>query len=43
MFDLDWILNREKKFRYQLLDRMRSDCDYYLGNGRMIALQRGVP
>lgn len=24
---------REEKFNYQMLDRLRSDCDYYLGNG----------
>ena len=24
----------DDQFRYMLLDRMRSDCDYYLGNGR---------
>lgn len=23
----------EKRFNYQLLDRLRSDCDYYLGYG----------
>lgn len=23
----------EASFRYQLLDRLRQDCDYYLGNG----------
>lgn len=33
MLDLDWVLSRDKHFRYQLLDRMRSDCDYYLGYG----------
>ena len=33
--DLQTILTREKSFRYQLLDRMRGDCDYYLGNGRI--------
>lgn len=25
--------NREDKFRYQLLSRLKSDCDYYLGFG----------
>jgi len=29
-FDL---LNHDDKFRYMMLDRMRSDCDYFLGNG----------
>jgi len=33
--DLNTVLERDEKFRYQLLDRMRSDCDYYLGNGRV--------
>lgn len=28
----DWILNSEHRFRYQLLDRMRQDCDYYIRN-----------
>ena len=32
--DLNTILERDKSFRYQLLDRMRSDCDFYLGHGR---------
>ncbi|MFS0643715.1 LPD11 domain-containing protein [Siminovitchia sp. 179-K 8D1 HS] len=28
------ILNfREEKFNYQLLSRLKSDCEYYLGNG----------
>jgi len=31
---LDWILSRDNHFRYQLLDRMRCDCDYYLGHGQ---------
>ena len=25
-----WISQRDKKYRYMLLDRMRSDCEYYL-------------
>ena len=25
--------NKDEKFRYQLLGRLQSDCDYYLGNG----------
>lgn len=33
MIDLEWVLSRDDKFRYQLLDRLRSDCDYYLGYG----------
>lgn len=28
-----WIEESEPRFRYQLLDRMRQDCEYYLGNG----------
>ena len=26
-------LQQDVKFRYQLLDRLRSDCEYYLGAG----------
>lgn len=33
VFDLDWILSRDDRFRYQLLGRMQSDCEYYLGYG----------
>ena len=29
----DWILKSEPSYRYMLLDRLRTDCDYYLGNG----------
>lgn len=28
----DWCLERDPKFRYQLLDRMRQDCEYYIRN-----------
>lgn len=28
-----WLKESEPSFRYQLLDRMRLDCEYYLGNG----------
>lgn len=31
--NLNEILSRDKTFRYQLLDRLRSDCEYYLGYG----------
>lgn len=31
--DLTWVLDRSEKYRYQLLDRMQSDCKYYLGYG----------
>lgn len=27
------VLKHDDKFRYMLLSRMKSDCDYYLGNG----------
>jgi len=27
------ILNYDYTFRYQMLSRLKSDCDYYLGNG----------
>lgn len=27
--------NPDKRFPYMLLDRMRMDCEYYLGNGRL--------
>lgn len=27
------ILQKDDKFRYRLLSRMKSDCEYYLGNG----------
>lgn len=29
----DWIYSHDEKFRYQLLSRMKLDCDYYLGHG----------
>ncbi|SHN86518.1 MULTISPECIES: LPD11 domain-containing protein [Desulfitobacterium] len=35
MYDLKWILDHDDKYRYQLLDRMRMDCAYYLGNGQI--------
>ena len=28
-----WILTTEASYRYQLLDRMKSDCLYFLGYG----------
>lgn len=37
MFNLAWILSRDDSFRYQLLDRMRMDCAYYLGYGNRYA------
>ncbi|MFL0365215.1 MULTISPECIES: LPD11 domain-containing protein [Pseudobacillus] len=27
------ILQSDKKFRYQMLSRLKSDCEYYLGYG----------
>ena len=32
----EWILTTENRYRYQLLDRMKSDCLYFIGcgNGR---------
>ena len=27
------IVTHDEKYRYMLLDRMRSDCAYFLGNG----------
>jgi hypothetical protein len=35
MYTLEWVLSRPEEFRYQLLDRMRQDCNYYLGNGQV--------
>lgn len=34
-YTLEWALDHEASYRYQLLDRMRLDCDYYLGNGQI--------
>ena len=31
------ILKSDAKFRYMMLDRMRQDCEYYLGNGNRYA------
>lgn len=33
VFDLEWILSHDDRFRYMLLNRMQTDCDYYLGYG----------
>lgn len=30
---MDDILNKDERFRYMLLDRMRTDCEYYLQRG----------
>ena len=34
-YNLEWLLDHEESFRYQMLDRMRMDCNYYLGNGQI--------
>lgn len=31
--DIEEILQHGEEFRYMMLDRMRADCEYYLGNG----------
>ena len=31
----DWILKSEDSYRYQLLSRLKMDCDYYLGYGNL--------
>ena len=33
MVDMAWVDRTEPSYRYQLLSRMKSDCDYYLGYG----------
>lgn len=30
---IDEILEHDERFRYMMLDRMRLDCEYFLGNG----------
>lgn len=35
--DLKEILASDDRFRYQLLDRMKADCEYYLGFGNRFA------
>lgn len=30
-------VSKEKRFQYQMLDRLRTDCDYYLGYGNRYA------
>ena len=30
---VDEVIHRDSVFRYQLLDRLRSDCEYYLNYG----------
>jgi hypothetical protein len=30
---MDWVLAHDEKYRYQLLNRLKFDCDYYLGYG----------
>lgn len=31
--EINWLTSRDEKFRYMMLDRLRSDCDYFLGYG----------
>lgn len=31
--EITWILARDARFRYMLLDLMRQDCEYFLGCG----------
>lgn len=31
--DLNWVLSQDATFKYRLLSRMQSDCEYYLGYG----------
>lgn len=31
-----WISQRDKKYRYMLLDRMRQDCEYYLNGHKYV-------
>lgn len=31
-----WISQRDKKYRYMLLDRMRQDCEYYLNGHKCV-------
>lgn len=31
-----WISQRDKKYRYMLLDRMRQDCEYYLNDHKCV-------
>lgn len=33
IMNIEELLNHDMKFRYQMLDRLRTDCDYYLSNG----------
>lgn len=33
MAEHKWILQSDDKFKYQMLSRLQSDCNYYLGNG----------
>jgi len=32
---VEYVQDKDARFRYQLLSRMKSDCRYYLGNGRL--------
>lgn len=32
--EIDWLTSRDEKFRYMMLDRLRCDCEYFLGYGQ---------
>lgn len=32
--DIEWLLNRDETFRYQMLSRLKMDCDFFLGNAK---------
>lgn len=34
--DIDKYVNKDKEFRYKLLSRLQSDCDYFLGAGNRV-------
>ena len=34
-YTIEWLLDRDESYRYQMLDRMRTDCAYHLGNGQI--------
>lgn len=34
---IEEIINHDNTFKYHLLDRMRTDCNYYLGNGNRLS------
>lgn len=34
-YSIEWILSMPESYRYQMLDRMKMDCNYHLGNGQL--------